>query len=192
MIVSRAPWIFGYGSLIWRADFAFSSRRAGYIDGWSRRFWQGSTDHRGVPERPGRVVTLVNQPGARCWGIGYRVEQPELEAVLSELDHRERGGYCRHEVPIHFGPHAEPERAIVYVATAENPNYLGPAPLEAIAVQVLAAVGPSGPNPEYVLRLSDALRALAGGDEHDEHVHALAARVRAGLQPNSDFASSAR
>jgi cation transport regulator ChaC len=58
------------------------------------------------------------------------------------------------------------------VATERNQNYLGPAPLDAIARQVREARGPSGANLEYVLRLADSLREM---DASDPHVFALEA-----------------
>jgi len=41
-------WLFGYGSLIWTADFAYLERRPAYTHGWE----QGSYDHRGTPTAP--------------------------------------------------------------------------------------------------------------------------------------------
>jgi cation transport protein ChaC len=175
MSESADLWLFGYGSLVWRPDFAHRERRAAVIDGWTRRFWQGSTDHRGVPEAPGRVVTLVPEAGARCHGVAYRVAPEVGEAVLAGLDHRERGGYARVELTVqllHSSPHGTPDRgpqvatARMYVATPDNPHYLGPAPLPAIAEQILRSRGPSGPNVEYLLRLAESLRELAADDEH--------------------------
>ena len=176
----RKPlWLFGYGSLVWRPAFAHELRRAARVRGWTRRFWQGSTDHRGVPEAPGRVVTLVPEEGATCAGLAYRIEGAAQEAVLEQLDWRERGGYRRVEMELLLvGGEAGPEevvRGISYVATPANPNYLGPASLVAIADQVRRAEGPSGPNPEYVLRLAEALRSLG---ETDPHVFALEALLR--------------
>lgn len=172
-------WIFGYGSLIWKPGFQWQERKIGVLRGWQRRFYQGSYDHRGVPGDPGRVVTLLPDAQSHTWGAAFRIEGSESQRVLAKLDHREKGGYERHEVPI-FGDiqHGEPiiEKALIYVATEGNPHYLGPAPVEEIARQVAKAQGPSGTNRDYVLNLADALRQF---DVADEHVFAVAQAVGA-------------
>lgn len=172
-------WIFGYGSLVWRPAFPFEERRPGYVRGFSRRFWQASSDHRGVPEDPGRVVTLVPDPRARCFGMAYRVAPADLPAVLAGLDHREQGGYRRVEIDVHAQDGGTLPGALMYLATEDNPCYVGPAPLPELAATVRRCVGPSGSNVEYVLRLAEALRALGVPAEEDEHVFALAALVAA-------------
>jgi cation transport regulator ChaC len=160
-------WIFGYGSLIWRPSFPFVERRPGFIVGYERRFWQGSTDHRGVPGAPGRVVTLVPEPDALCWGVAYRLEAAEREDVLSHLDFREKGGYERSEIVFHTNGRSDASvRALLYVATPENPDYLGPAPTDEIAEQVRRSAGPSGPNTEYVLRLAEFLHEVGAEEPH--------------------------
>lgn len=169
-------WIFGYGSLVWRPDFPHVERRAAWIDGWSRRFWQGSTDHRGVPGDPGRVVTLVQEEGARCWGSAYRIESGNGEAILDRLAHREKGGYDRITLDIHLAaPGDAAVTGFVYFANPENPNWLGPAALPDIARQVRRSHGPSGANAEYVLQLAAALRDMG---VEDAHVFALADLVK--------------
>jgi glutathione-specific gamma-glutamylcyclotransferase len=158
--------IFGYGSLIWRPSFAYEKRWRACAIGWTRRFWQGSTDHRGTPEAPGRVVTLVPEPGARCWGVVYEVAAERRDAVLEELDRREQGGYTRHEIEVLAGAEATPRSASVYIALSDNPDYLGTAALPEIARQIRGAHGPSGANRDYLLRLARALSELGSGDEH--------------------------
>jgi len=181
-------WIFGYGSLVWRPAFAHRRAVPASIEGWARRFWQGSTDHRGLPDRPGRVVTLLPRahpmlsrcphPPEPCWGTAYEVEAAAADAVLAGLDHRERGGYARLEIEIRLTGH--PPRTVpglVYVATPENPEFLGPASPEAIARQIATARGPSGANPEYVFELARSLRAMAAPDGHVFEVEAALLRV---------------
>ena len=180
--VSDELWIFGYGSLIWRPAFPYRERHPGYVVGFKRRFWQASTDHRGTPEMPGRVVTLLREPGAISWGMTYRVDDADAESVLAGLDHREKGGYDRLHTDVMLDPERGSVRALLYIATADNPNYVGPAgAIEEIARIVRLAHGPSGPNIEYVLRLAQALEAMGA---NDPHVAELARHASARKQAN--------
>ena len=166
-------WLFGYGSLIWNPDVPFDDRRPARLHGWARRFWQGSHDHRGTPEAPGRVVTLIEAREACVDGLAYRVPGSEAEVVLARLDHREKNGYERHALALDStGPQIH---ALVYVAIPDNFAWLGPDDLNAMALQIHRAQGPSGRNRDYLLSLDEALRGLSA---HDQHVFDLADRVR--------------
>lgn len=177
---SHLVWVFGYGSLIWRPAMAYVARRAGRVDGWARRFWQASTDHRGTAEAPGRVLTLVESEGA-VWGMAYAIERaawPEIEVAL-EL--REQQGYARLTVDIGLaaedqtGPIIETVAGLLYLATPANPHFIGPEPLEVTAEVVRRSHGPSGSNVDYVLELDRTLNAMGAADPE---VSALAERVR--------------
>jgi len=174
-------YIFGYGSLIWRPGFPYLRKFDGYIRGWARYFWQGSTDHRGTPEAPGRVVTLVKDAhGAaqsETWGTVYCVPEEEAEVILKNLDYREKGGYTREDVDVYIRGQTEPvvQKAILYIATQRNVNFIGETPVQLIAEQIYKCVGPSGPNIDYLLNLADSMRRM---NVHDEHVFELEQIVR--------------
>lgn len=161
---ARARWLFGYGSLIWRPDFPFLERRVASVHGWARRFWQASPDHRGVPDAPGRVVTLVREPGFSCGGVVFRVADDAYHAVIDALDVREQNGYDLVEVDARLRDGSS-VRAVTYIAGPDNPSFIGPAPLHEMASQIARSHGPSGANREYLLRLAEALESLAIVDE---------------------------
>ncbi|WFD22063.1 hypothetical protein MEQU1_000725 [Malassezia equina] len=202
--------IFGYGSIIFKPPPHVISYTPGYIQGFVRRFAQHSEDHRGTPERPGRVVTLVSAdhwhslPGADdapegdiVWGLSYTIDPAHADEVRAYLDDREKNGYTPLWAPIHgyYGSSDEPQvlvpEALVYVGLPDNEAFVGPQPLDELAERIHTCHGPSGPNDEYLLRLAEAVRILTP-ESKDNHLFALEEKVlalkaqdklRAGLRP---------
>jgi cation transport regulator ChaC len=165
--MSESPlWIFGYGSLVWRPAFDYVEKRRAVVDGWARRFWQASPDHRGTPEQPGRVVTMLRWPSQNCVGMAYAIHEANREAVLEQLDMREIAGYERVQVPVRASLNDLPfATATAWVATTSNANFVGLAPIEDMAEQIRQARGQSGTNREYVFELAKALRTLGASEE---------------------------
>ena len=163
-------WLFGYGSLIYLVDFPYLESRPASIRDWSRRFWQGSHDHRGTIENPGRVVTLIEDANAVCGGLAYLVEA----ATFRQLDEREKNGYMRVWAKMTFddGTHAT---GLTYLATPENEAWLGEASELEIASHICAASGPSGSNADYLLDLAISLRELG---LHDQHVFEIEKHIQ--------------
>ena len=155
-------WVFGYGSLIYKVDFPYLQRAVASIRGWERRFWQGSHDHRGTPDSPGRVLTLVPSPDHVCLGMAYLVEHE----VFEHLDHREKNGYGRREVKIRLRDSGDHVEGLVYFAAKDNPAWLGPAVNSDIAHHIDRSHGPSGSNRDYLFDLARSLRVLGADDPH--------------------------
>ena len=100
--------------------------------------------------------------------MAYKLpEGPQKEEMRARLDHREKDGYALIDVTVETRDGALLQAA-TYVATPDNPSYLGPAPVEEMAATIASAVGPSGPNIEYLLSLSTALTSLGISDTHIE------------------------
>ena len=181
-------WIFGFGSLVHTPGFEYADKMAGYIRGWRRVWWQGSTDHRGTPEFPGRTVTLTEDPASWTWGVAYRLagSADQQRETLKYLEWREKQYDHRAYVTLYDGPHEGAavvldQPALCYVATSDmekNPNYLGPpASMDALASQIGKAVGPSGRNVEYLMRIRDAVVGAGAGGSDVHELLELAEKV---------------
>ncbi|XP_008777322.1 gamma-glutamylcyclotransferase 2-3 isoform X3 [Phoenix dactylifera] len=142
-------WVFGYGSLIWKTGFHYDERVVGFIRGYRRVFYQGSTDHRGTPDFPGRTVTLQAFPGELCWGVAYKISREEDQKnALEYLEVREKQYDSK-----------------VYLDFFTDPDSTTPT-INGVMVQIIHAGGPSGPNRDYVFHLEDALNQLGCLDLH--------------------------
>ncbi len=122
-------------------------------------------------------MTLIEESGGHCDGMAYLVDTKDVEAIFAALDQREKNGYERFDVDLHFsrGNPAPDTKGVVYIAPPDNHAFLGPAPLGEMARQISYCAGPSGRNVDYLLDLAEALRHL---DAQDAHVFELEAAVR--------------
>jgi cation transport regulator ChaC len=164
--------VFGYGSLLFRPGFEYRERRPASAPGFVRSFRQSSPDHRGTPEQPGRVVTLIAQAGASCGGAVYFVSEPSAQ-LLRDLDHRERAGYERVELEVLVA--GRRQQAVTWIARPGNPYDAGELELPQLVELIRLARGPSGANSEYVFLLERALDELG---VIDPAVSSLAALLR--------------
>lgn len=180
---SNSLWVFGYGSLCWKPGFQYGDSVIGHIKGFSRKFWQGNTTHRGTPEKPGRVATLVEDRDDVTYGVAFQLIN---ESALDYLNNREvaLGGYISHITM--FQPRDKsrmPMPVLLYVATPSNQHWLGHAPTEQIANQVLESQGDKGHNVEYVLKLAEWIR-INLPDVRDDHLFDIEKDVRKKIQDN--------
>ena len=147
-----------------------------------------SQDHRGTPEAPGRVVTLLERsfwetladdhPGSdKVWGTAYRIEAAKVAEVKTYLDIREINGYTIHYTNFYPADGSAIIKTLVYIGTPENDQFTGPQDPEKLAEHIYKSVGPSGLNKDYLLSLETALDNLSK-DSGDEHIKDLAIRVR--------------
>jgi cation transport regulator ChaC len=159
--------------LLFRPGFPFVARQRAVAHGLTRSFSQASPDHRGTPDRPGRVLTLLHTEGASTVGAIYLVDEP-AESLLSELDHRERAGYERATIEVCTGENRL--SAVTWIAPPGNTHAAPPLPLAALVEHIHHCAGPSGRNDDYVFQLEAALRELGAEDPLVSEVSALLRR----------------
>ena len=116
-------WIFGYGSLIWRPDFAYAERRAATVHGWHRALKMWSRVNRGTPECPGLVFGMLS--GGSCRGMVFRVDHSHARQVMVNLWQREMvlGVYDPRWLNCRTPQGAV--RALAFTLSRKSPSYTG-------------------------------------------------------------------
>ncbi len=166
-------WIFGYGSLMWRPEFAYEEAVHARIDGWHRGFLIYSVHHRGDHQRPGLVLALDR--GGSCEGIAFRIDPRYAEPTLAYLRAREliSGVYReQHLIARLVDGTGRRVEAVTFVAERSHPSYAGRLALSAQARLIRAARGSSGPNYHYLASTVRHLQEL--GVHEPELVRLLA------------------
>jgi alpha-tubulin suppressor-like RCC1 family protein/cation transport regulator ChaC len=158
--------VFGYGSLCWNPGDgvlgdAATTATFGTLPHYRRVWAQKSTDHRGTPQFPGLVCTLLHcgSGSAVTQGTIYQVPPHRAHECLKELDFREKGGYAR-EIVVVQQEDGRQVSALLYRGTPDNPAFW-PLVLQdlSLAAAVMAvATGPSGPNHVYLQQLDHFLK----------------------------------
>ncbi len=151
------PWVFGYGSLMWRPGFPYLERRPGRLHGRRRAFCIYSVYHRGTYERPGLVLGLA--PGGSVRGMAYRVARGDWESVYAYLREREQPTETYFEakakVTLDDGVGVQ---ALVFLSDTGHAQWAGDLSLEDQAKMIAGAEGLSGPNINYLRDLMLHLR----------------------------------
>lgn len=137
--------------------------------------------------QPGRVATLVENKDEKTWGVAFKVHPSQVCSTIAYLSVREQG-YTTHQVTFYPCDSAvmQPTTVLAYIGTETSPSYLGPAPEEHIARQVISTRGCSGSNTEYVLNLASSMREIAP-EVHDEHLFTLEAKIKELLLSSTQY-----
>jgi glutathione-specific gamma-glutamylcyclotransferase len=169
-------WVFGYGSLMWRPDFAFVERRRARVAGYRRCFCIYSVHHRGSAARPGMVLGLDR--GGACEGIAYRVAAADATATVGYLRARElvNGVYREAHLPVEITEGENREvLALTYIVERAHPSYAGQLPIETQARLIRGGRGVSGVNLDYLISTLRHLAELGIRERELERVLALIA-----------------
>jgi len=169
----QGPWVFGYGSLMWRPGFEYVSRVSAVLKGRRRAFCIYSVHHRGTPARPGLVLGLAD--GGSVRGVAYRISPRRWPDVLAYLREREQPTetYVEARVTVRLANGRKVD-ATTFLSDKAHPQWAGVLDLETQARLIAGARGLSGDNIDY---LRDLVAHLRSEGIEDRAMAALVERV---------------
>ncbi|MBS1301315.1 gamma-glutamylcyclotransferase [Loktanella sp. SALINAS62] len=167
-------WVFGYGSLLWKAGFTPVEQRRAVLCDYHRSFCMLSIHHRGTVAEPGLVLALDETPGATCTGIAFRAADDQADAVLAMLRERELISSAYLERMLTLDTDDGPLTSLAYVIDPTHEQYVQ-FDLETQAQMIARATGGMGPNPEYLFNTAHLLDDMGISDPD---MRWLASRVR--------------
>jgi cation transport protein ChaC len=169
-------WLFGYGSLIWKPETAFTESRQAVARGWHRRFCLGwDYRFRGSPDTPGLMMALDR--GGQCRGMIYRLPEEGLEAELHKLIRRELSllpsafPWRWIDVAIADGS----LRALTFAMDRKSARYIADLGEEQLADMLATACGFRGSMAEYLFSTVHKLEELGIHDRNLWRLQALVA-----------------
>lgn len=175
-----ALWVFGYGSLMWDAGFAYRAARSALLHGYHRAFCVYSHRFRGTEQKPGLVLGL--NPGGACRGMAFQIAARDVPCALDELWVREmpRRTYLPRMLPVRL-EHGERGvvRALVFIADPSHYAYAGKLAPEHSARMIAGARGLRGANADYLHHTVNHLRELGVRDRALERLYARVGQLQA-------------
>ena len=152
-------WLFGYGSLMWRPDFAYADRHPARVRGYHRSFCLWQRRYRGNRDNPNLMLAL--DAGGSCCGVAYRVAAPNVDGKIAATWRRELVGNGYRPRWVTARTEQGPVPSLAFVANRDNAErYTGRLPEEVVARYIAEACGEGGSGAEYLLETVLALEKL--------------------------------
>ncbi len=175
-------WLFAYGSLIWKPNFAHEAEAVAVVHGRHRAFCLGwMRAFRGSPGRPGLMLALDH--GGSCRGVAFRLPAAQLEENLMPVIRREMpfksAGMSARWLPART---AEGLREMIaFPANRRSDFFVAGLDEDRIVTALATSAGPAGTMAEYLHSTVSHLEERGIRDGYLWRLQALvAARITAG------------
>jgi len=151
-------WIFGYGSLMWNPAIEYVERRAGTLQGWSRRLNLWMIGGRGTRDQP--ALTLGLEQGGVTQGVALRLPPGREDFELSLVWQREAFTSAYLPVWVDVETDAGVVEAVTFVSNPDHENYAGGLSDQEVARVVASASGRLGTNVEYLAQTISSMQEI--------------------------------